>query len=81
MSRDDLTEEEAMKRISSQMPLSVKCRRAQFVIDNTGERGQAEQQALHLFHNMKRMSLFRGLYKWICVALVLILVIFYVVYF
>lgn len=79
MERDILTEEEAKKRISAQMPLSVKCRRAQYVIDNSGEKGQAEQQALHLFYSMKRTSVLCGLYKWLFV-IILLAVIFYCVF-
>jgi dephospho-CoA kinase len=36
IARDDLTEEEARRRVSAQMPLTEKVARADWVIDNTG---------------------------------------------
>jgi dephospho-CoA kinase len=44
MARNDMTEEEASSRISSQMSLEEKCRRAHFVIDNSGDIAATHQQ-------------------------------------
>ena len=44
MLRDDIAEEEARRRIRSQMPLSEKVKQAHYVIDNSGTREEAERQ-------------------------------------
>lgn len=67
MSRDGFSKEEAEIRISAQMPLEKKCRLADYVIDNTGERAFTEQQAYQLFYDMKRTSRACGLHKWLLV--------------
>jgi dephospho-CoA kinase len=53
MARDNFTREHALSRIASQMPLAEKRGRADFVIDNTGSREAAEQQARDLFAKLK----------------------------
>lgn len=49
VSRDGLTREQAMKRIESQMPLNKKREYADYVIENTGSREEAEQKAREVF--------------------------------
>ena len=75
MNRDGFSEEEAQQRIASQLPLSEKIRRAKYVIDNSQEVRFTQQQAFALYHEMRRMSMYRGLYKWL-VVLVLLLITF-----
>ena len=67
MKRDSLTKDEAMLRISAQMPLKEKCRRADYVIDNSSSVRFTEQQTFTLYHNIRRTSVFCGLYKWLIV--------------
>ncbi len=71
--RDSLTNEEAMKRIAAQMPLSEKCRQSDYVIDNTTNRRFTEQQADFLYHNLRGLSKFFGLYKWLTIIAVICL--------
>lgn len=52
--RDKLNREQALSRISSQMPLSEKRGHADFVIDNTGTRESTEQQARDIFDKLKQ---------------------------
>ena len=52
--RDSFTEEEALARIGSQMPLAEKRGYADYVIDNTGPREHTEQQVKELFTKLKR---------------------------
>jgi len=54
MARDQLSREQAMARIASQMPLSEKCSHASYVIDNTGTREATEQQAREVFLKLKQ---------------------------
>ena len=53
-SRDKFTREQAIARISSQMPLVEKRGHADFVIDNTGTRENTEQQARSIFEKLKQ---------------------------
>lgn len=80
MVRDTLSKDKALKRISSQIPLHIKCQRANYVIDNTGERGFTEQQTYQLFYDMKRTSRLCGLYKWIIIIIVLLCVAAIIIY-
>ena len=49
MARDGFARAEAERRVASQMPLAEKVRRADFVIDNSGEPAetQAQVRAVH----------------------------------
>ncbi len=49
MERDRLTPAQARTRIKSQMPLGEKRSRADYVIDNTGNREETERQAREVF--------------------------------
>jgi dephospho-CoA kinase len=53
MKRDGFSREEAIKRMSSQMPLSEKVRYADFVIDNSGSMGETERQVREVFGKLK----------------------------
>ncbi|PKK94726.1 MAG: dephospho-CoA kinase [Tenericutes bacterium HGW-Tenericutes-5] len=51
--RNNLSEEEALKRISSQMPLSEKCKISDYVIDNSKEREYTLEQFNEIFKKIK----------------------------
>ena len=53
MARDRFTLEQAMARISSQMPLDEKRTYADYVIENTGTREETERQAREIFPKLK----------------------------
>jgi dephospho-CoA kinase len=53
MARDKFTREQAESRIASQMPLSEKRDRADYVINNTGSREEAERQAREIFEKLR----------------------------
>lgn len=44
MERNQLSEEEAMKKISSQMPIGIKLKKADITVDNSGSRGELEKR-------------------------------------
>ncbi len=52
--RDKFTRGQALARISSQMPLAGKREHADYVIDNTGSREDAEAQAREVFQKLKQ---------------------------
>ena len=52
MQRDDLSAEEALKRIRSQMPVLRKLRYADYVVDNSGERSQSQRQIRWIFDQL-----------------------------
>jgi dephospho-CoA kinase len=45
VARDGLAEDEARRRVKSQMPLALKARYANYVIDNSGSRAETERRA------------------------------------
>jgi dephospho-CoA kinase len=49
MARDGCTEEAARARTASQMPLAVKARYADHVIDNSGSREQTEKRVREVY--------------------------------
>ena len=51
--RNNLSEEEALKRINSQMPLSEKCKISDYVIDNSKEREYTLEQFTEIFKKIK----------------------------
>ncbi len=56
MERDHFSHAQAMARIRSQMPLGEKRRHADYVIVNTGDRADTEQQAKSVFAELKRTA-------------------------
>jgi len=56
MERDRFTLEQALARISSQMPLDEKRTHADYVIDNTGTRESSEQQTREVFEKLRQES-------------------------
>jgi dephospho-CoA kinase len=51
--RDNYSREQALSRITSQMPLPEKRCHADYVIDNTGTREDTERQARELFRQLE----------------------------
>jgi dephospho-CoA kinase len=49
MARDGIPEEEARRRIASQMPIALKARLADYVIDNSGTREQTEARVREVY--------------------------------
>jgi dephospho-CoA kinase len=54
MERDGCSEEAARARTASQMPLAVKARYADYVIDNSGTRAQAEARVREVYTSLLR---------------------------
>lgn len=54
MERDRFTLEQALARISSQMPLDEKRKYADYVIDNTGTREASERQTREVFEKLRQ---------------------------
>ncbi|MGJ8729012.1 dephospho-CoA kinase [Listeria aquatica] len=54
MARNGLSREEALARISTQMPISDKAKLADFVIDNSGTLKETSEQVNELLHQLKR---------------------------
>ncbi|KAJ8313700.1 hypothetical protein KUTeg_008261 [Tegillarca granosa] len=65
MNRNDLTKEEAEKRINSQMSLADKCKKATHIIDNNGDISSTEEQVLRLYHEFKAIT-FIGAATYLC---------------
>ena len=77
MSRDNLSQEEALQRVNAQMSLSVKCQRADVVIDNAGNRAATLQRVEALWTDMRRLSVHRWLLRWIALLLLLLSLCFF----
>ncbi|XP_031564659.1 dephospho-CoA kinase domain-containing protein-like [Actinia tenebrosa] len=58
MQRNNLSREEAIQRIESQMPLSEKCKRATFLVDNSGSQEETKAQVLSLYDEFKSSYLY-----------------------
>ena len=56
MARDNLSESEALQRINAQMPLSEKCRKADFIVDNSNEKDLTRQHTYTLYAQMQRLA-------------------------
>jgi dephospho-CoA kinase len=54
MARDGLGEEEARRRIASQMPVAEKAKLAEYVIDNSGSRAETEHQVREVYRALLR---------------------------
>jgi dephospho-CoA kinase len=54
--RDKFTREQALTRITSQMPLAEKRLHADYVINNTGSREDTEVQAREVFQKLKQYA-------------------------
>ena len=56
MKRNDLSKDEAERRIQAQMPLSEKCKRATHIIDNSGSRDRTNEQVLRIYEELSSSS-------------------------
>lgn len=61
--RDTLSEEEALKRIGAQMPLEEKCRKADFVLDNSGDKELLKRLTLELYADLNKLSLNQKMFR------------------
>ena len=52
MARDGIDREEALRRIRAQMPLSEKCARADWVIDNAGPLAATQAQVRDIYRRL-----------------------------
>lgn len=56
LTRNELSPEDARKRIESQMPLEKKCEKSNFVIENNGSIEDTEAAALQICNLMKESN-------------------------
>lgn len=83
IARNELSETEARHRVESQMPLEIKCEKSHFVIDNNGDKEEAEASAMNIYNMMReskqhwlnRIS-FLGLFLIVGFAIYLLLKVF-----
>ena len=54
MARDGFSEEDARRRIASQMPLAEKVKVADYVVDNSGSRSETERLVKDVYHALTR---------------------------
>jgi dephospho-CoA kinase len=79
MVRDNLTESEALQRINAQMPLSEKCRKAYFIVDNSNGKDLTRAHTYTLFATMQRLSYHQKMLRrlfLVVVALVFVYIVF-----
>ena len=76
MSRDSLSQEEALQRINAQMPLSEKCRKADFIVDNSNERDLTRQHTYTLFAQMQRLSYHQKMLRRMLTMLVALAIVY-----
>ena len=79
MSRDEITEEEAVQRIKSQIPLDTKCLWADVVIDNSHDRASTRRQVERLVASMNHISYCRRFVYYAAVSLVVLVLLVFVV--
>jgi dephospho-CoA kinase len=53
MQRNSLTQEEALQRISAQLPLADKCKQATYVVENSRSLDETKQQVSKILHCLK----------------------------
>ena len=67
--RDLLSEDEALKRIRAQMPLEEKCRKADIVLDNSGDKDLLREQTLKLYAELNQVSMKQKHLRAYCIFL------------
>lgn len=77
MARDNLSEAEALQRINAQMPLSEKCRKADFIIDNSNERNLTRQHTYTLYTQMQRLSFHQLMLRRLLLVIVALGIVYY----
>ena len=75
MLRNDFPEEEARRRIAAQIPLAEKAQRADFLIDNSHSVEETQRQVAHIYNQLKHLSWWCGLHRWLVLLLCLSIVI------
>ncbi|KAH8117394.1 CoaE-domain-containing protein [Phellopilus nigrolimitatus] len=65
MSRDNLSEEDAMARIKSQMPITEKAKYADAVIDNSGTLDELREQVQFLIRKLESETRWTWLLEWV----------------
>lgn len=70
MARDNLSEAEALQTINAQMPLSEKCRRADFIVDNSNGKDLTRQHTYTLFATMQRLSYHQRMFRRLLLMLI-----------
>ena len=80
MERNQLSEKEANERIGSQMPLKVKCKMADFVINNSMSRQQTAEQTVQIHGKLLSMAKVRGVSRNFCIfiAVIFLIVTFFI---
>lgn len=73
MKRNNYTADEARQRINAQISLSTKCKWADFVIDNSASLQHTREQVGDIHNTIKTISQHRGLYLWVLIAILGIL--------
>ena len=77
MARDNLSQSEALQRINAQMPLSEKCRKAGFIVDNSNERNLTRQHTYTLFAQMQRLSYHQRMFRRLMIIFLGIVIVYY----
>ena len=77
--RDSLTEEEALQRIKAQMPLEEKCRKADLVVDNSGDEANLGQTVLKLCADLNHISMGQKLVRAYCLFLATVAVMYWII--
>lgn len=75
MLRNNFSEEEARKRINSQLPLDQKCALADFVVDNTGDQEQLRHQVEDIVRELRKSRAHWKLRGAVALVLLLLLLI------
>ena len=73
MKRNKISRSEASLRIKAQMPLHEKRRKADYVIDNSGSIDSTKIQVEDLYKELRRISWWCGLYKWLFFLIIIFL--------
>lgn len=71
MQRNDFPEEEAKRRIAAQIPLAEKAERADYVVDNSHTLEETQRQVAHMYNELKQLSWWCGLHRWLILLLCL----------
>lgn len=75
--RDSLTKEEALQRIGAQMPLEEKCRKADLVVDNSGDKAALRELVLKLCAELNKISLSQKMWRAYCLFLVTVGIVYF----
>ena len=79
VARNSLSREAAIQRIRAQMPLKDKCERADFVLDNSGDREALKRQTFDLCVELNRLSMNQKMLRAFCIFLFAVVIIYWVI--